>query len=625
VNAQQDLTERDAFMAGIPLFGSLDATTRLELAGQLEPVHVAAGEVIFRQGDVGEGLFLVVSGRLRVLVAADGSERMLYDAGRGAIVGEMALLTDRPRAATVHAVRDSDLLLLRRSSFRALIERSPVLTTAVMRLLADRLLTVDRLLTRDRPAAPPPGARAIAVACAGRNMGSATLIAGQLATQLARTGSVARVDADVVTRHLGPGAAQRGPGDPGRAELTGWLHTLEHEHDTVIYQPDADDTAWSRLCLSQSDVVLLVAAAGDDPSIGALEARALATDSLRCELALLHRGEPSGTASWLRGRPVADHHQLRADKPGDVARLARMVTGTGCGLVLGGGGARGLAHLGVIRALEEARIPIDVVGGTSIGAIMAGLCARDLADSDRVRVVVDMARTGRRLFTPTLPLIALSSGRRVDRVLAEHLGTVPIEDLPRRFYCVSASLTRAEAVIHERGPLWPAVRASMSLPGIYPPVYAAGDLLIDGAAVDNVPADIMRERVGSGIVIAVDVSPDVEPLTAAPYGPGLSGWHVLGRRLHPFTQAQPVPSIADILSRSTGLSQVRRRRGLDDRADLLLRPPAAGVRVLDFKAGVGLIETSYRYTVDALAKSGLATRAHGLGKTGAARKELSTY
>ena len=154
---------------------------------------------------------------------------------------------------------------------------------------------------------------------------------------------------------------------------------------------------------------------------------------------------------------------------------------------------------------------------------------------------------------------------------------MPIEDLPLRFFCISASLTRAEAVVHERGPLWPAVRASLALPGIFPPVYAAGDLLIDGAAIDNLPVDVMRGRVGGGSIIAVDVSPEVEPLTVAPYGPGLSGWRVLGRRLNPFAAPQPVPGIAEILSRSTGLSQVRHRRAALERSR---RPaaPAAGRR-----------------------------------------------
>jgi predicted acylesterase/phospholipase RssA len=230
--------------------------------------------------------------------------------------------------------------------------------------------------------------------------------------------------------------------------------------------------------------------------------------------------------------------------------------------------------------------------------------------AERVARVTAIARHGRRLLTPTLPLIALSSGRYLDRILIENLGSAPIEDLPLRFFCISANLNRAEEVIHERGPLWPAVRASLALPGIFPPVYAGGDLLIDGSAVDNVPVDVMRGRMGNGRIVAVNVSPEVEPLTAAPFEAGLSGWRVLGHRLNPFVPPQPVPSVVDILSRSTGLSQVRyQRAALDgDHIDLLLRPPVAGIGSLDFKGGLALIEVGYRHAVEALAKSGLAER-----------------
>jgi predicted acylesterase/phospholipase RssA len=279
-------------------------------------------------------------------------------------------------------------------------------------------------------------------------------------------------------------------------------------------------------------------------------------------------------------------------------------------LALGGGGARGLAHLGVIRALEEAGVPIDVVGGTSMGAVMGALLALGMDDAERVQRVTSMARNGRRLLRPTLPLVALSSGRNVDRMLAEHLGSAPIEDLPLRFFCVSANLNRAEHVIHDRGPLWPAVRASLALPGIYPPVYAAGELLIDGGALDSLPVGVMRERMGSGPIVAVDVSPEVEPLTAAPFETTLSGWRVLAHRLHPFAPPRPLPTVVDILSRSTGLSQVRHRRSaLDaDHIDLLLRPPVAGISTLDFRGGIALIEVAYRHAAQALAASGLASR-----------------
>lgn len=307
---------------------------------------------------------------------------------------------------------------------------------------------------------------------------------------------------------------------------------------------------------------------------------------------------------------MADFHHLRGDHPEDVARLARMVTGTACGVVLGGGGPRGFAHLGALRALEEAGVPIDVVGGTSIGAVMGALCAQGLSDAERIeRAVTAFTRSGR-LISPTLPLVALSSGRRVNRLLAEHLGPMSIEDLPRRFFCVSANLTRAEEVVHERGTLWRAVRASLSLPGVFPPVYADGDLLVDGAALDNVPVEAMRARIGSGPVVAVDLFQDVEPVTAAPFDSGLSGWRVLGHRLNPLAPSRPVPTVIDILSRSTGLSGVRHQRAAlaSNRVDLLLRPPLPAIGALDFKAGAALIEVGYRHAVEALARSRLGSR-----------------
>jgi predicted acylesterase/phospholipase RssA/CRP-like cAMP-binding protein len=601
MDGSRDLPGLRAFLAGIPFFSSLDDAARLELARGLEPVHVAAGGVVFRQGDAGDGLFLVASGRLRVTVTAEGTERVVHDLGRGSVVGEIALLTDRPRTATVHAVRDSDLQLLRAPVFQRLAERTPALMSEMMRLLADRLLTRDRLLA-DRA---PPAIRAIAVAAAGQDPRPAAAVGRLLADQLAQRGRARRVDAAMAERELGPGAAQRKPADPGRGELTGWLHDVERDHDWVVYQAEAADTAWSRLCLSQADVVLLAASADGEPAPGPVEARALAAPSLRCELALLHPAQPSGTARWLAGRAVADHHHLRDGRPADAARLARMITGTGCGLVLGGGGPRGFAHLGVIRALEEAGVPVDVVGGTSIGAIVAALCALGLDDAARVSALTHQIG---RLVTLTLPLVAVSSGRRVDRLLADRLGAVPIEDLPRRFFCVSASLPRAEEVIHGSGPLWPAVRASASLPGIFPPVYADGDLLVDGATLNNVPVDVMRGLVGAGGVVAVDLSPQVETLTVAPFGPGLSGWRVLGRRLNPFVPAHPVPGIGYILTRSPSLNQVRHRRTALDGVDLLLRPPVDGFGALDFKGAGPLIEMGYRYTAEALASSGLAQR-----------------
>jgi len=589
--------ELGAFLAGIPFFASFDSGTLVWLARQLESVHALAGDAIIAEGDPGDGLYVLLSGRLRVTVG----ERVLHDLGRGAVIGEIALLSDRMRSATVRAVRDSDLLLLRTASFKALIEQNPGFLAQMARLLIERLLAVDR-------PQPYAGNRAIAVAPAGRDPAHAKAIAAALTDRLTGSGATMLLDRDAIDRQLGPGTAERGPSHPRRNELTGWLDGVERGHDHVVYLTDPEDTEWSRLCLGQSDVALL-AGGGTDASLGAVEERALATRWLRCELVLVHRSRPGGTARWLSQRPVADYHHIRDGHPADVARLARMVTGTACGVVLGGGGPRGFAHLGVLHALELAGVPIDIVGGTSIGAVMGALCAQGLPHAERVeRALRAFTRSGP-LMSPTLPMVALSSGNRVDRLLGEYFGGA-IENLPVRFFCVSANLTRAEEVIHERGELWRAIRASLSLPGIFPPVYYDGDLLVDGGALDNVPTEQMRARVGGGTVIAVDISPAIEPMMVAPFGPGLSGWKVLADRLNPLSPPRPVPSVLDIVSRATGLSGTRHQRVTlgGEHVDLLLHPPVPAIGAYDFKAGAALIETGYRHAAEALADSGIPGR-----------------
>ncbi|MGH3272384.1 MAG: cyclic nucleotide-binding domain-containing protein, partial [Trebonia sp.] len=290
--------ELGAFLPGIPFFASLDEGTLVWLARQFEPVHAQAGDAIIAEGDPGDGLYVLLSGRLRVSVG----ERVLHDLGRGAVIGEIALLSDRMRSATVRAVRDSDLFLLRTASFKALIEQNPGFLAQMARLLIERLLAVDR-------PQPHAGNRVIAVVPAGRDAAHAKAIAAALAEQLTGNGTTVLLDKDAVDRQLGPRAAERGPPHPRRNELTGWLDGIERGHDHVVYLTDAEDTEWSRLCLSQSDVVLL-AGGGTDARLGPVEARALATRWLRCELVRVHRSRPGGTARWLSERPVADYHHV---------------------------------------------------------------------------------------------------------------------------------------------------------------------------------------------------------------------------------------------------------------------------------------------------------------------------
>ena len=596
------MDELARLLGHVDLFDGLDPSTLEALADQLEVEYVSAGSTIVEEGEAGDCLYIVDSGRLRVSKMVDGSEIVLRELSRADVVGEMALLDDRPRSATVRAVRDSRIYRLGASSFADLVTQRPSVLSQVARLLITRLTSVHT---------PPLGSgapRTVAMCPAGPDGSRVGRTAHLLAAELELTGRVCHVDTDMVNDALGRGAAERTPEGPGWGDLVNWFHAIERSHDHVIYETEVDLTPWSWTCLRQADLVLVVGAADGDPSLGAVEA---ATDTLtgsaRRELVLVHppfQPRPRGTARWLDRRAVDGHHHLRDGSAADVARLARLVRGEAYGLVLGGGGPRGLAHLGVIRALEETGIPIDFVGGTSIGAMMGAAVAAGLSDAERLQRIVEPIASRGRLLDVTLPILSLASATKISRMLSSQagFGSLQIEDLPRPFFCVSADLSSADEVVHETGDLWRAIRASLSIPGVFPPVYERGRLLVDGAVLNNLPVDLMRERVGSGTVIAVDLLPEMDKLESSPFEPELSGWRALGRRLRPSIGSSSVPTILDVMSRSNALAGVRAQRDVlaTTRVDLYLRPPMFPLGSFDFKAALPLVDLAYHDTMSVL-------------------------
>jgi predicted acylesterase/phospholipase RssA len=354
-----------------------------------------------------------------------------------------------------------------------------------------------------------------------------------------------------------------------------------------VYQLDPEWTTWSRRSVRSVDHIVLVAGAAGDPSISEHEQSLWTSFGGRhrpdISLVLLHDPSttlPTGTTRWLEHRDLASHHHVRRGDQQDLARLGRLLTGTATSIVLGGGGARGFAHLGVFDVLEELDKPIDMIGGTSIGAIM-GVCPAlgwDAATS-RERAVSSF----RRLMDPTLPTTSLLRGRRITRALRSMLGDTDIADLWIPYFCVSTNLTTARLEVHDRGPLVEAIRASIAIPGVLPPVPRDGDLLVDGGLLDNVPVDEMRRRNPTGQVVAVDVAPAQGPVAARDYGLSPSGFRALLDR----RRGQGPPHLVSTMVRATLLSSVRdRQRVVDDAlADLYLDVSVDGGNLLDFSQG----------------------------------------
>lgn len=576
---------RQLFLSHTSLWGSLPAKKLAVLARDMKYRELANGETLIRQGDEGHSMFLVVEGRLEARLTAQGAKRRTTVLGhlrRGELVGEMSVLSDQPRMCSVVAVRESKVLELSRSDFLSIVAQHP----EVMFGLTDELI-------RRRTEAPP----------SPYDVASVALIPKSPKVDLDRF--VQSLRASLMT--FGSVGVMRpaDAGRPTREALADVFARFEQAHNWALYlgQPDIND--WSRSVIRQADLILVIADASDDSSLTDLERSLLfgeqPASSAPVELVLLHpTGEaaPQETARWLGPRPVNVHHHVALNEPTDFARLARIITGQANQLVLSGGGVRGFAHIGVLRALHELKIPIDFVGGTSVGAGIAAFCAMRYS-ADRI---ADTLRPLLREATDlTLPLLALSSGKRATRALQKMFGSPRIEDLWINYFAVSADLERAEEYVHRRGPVWLAVRASTSLPGVYPPVPSEGRYLIDGGVLNNLPVDVMA-GIRPGRMIAVDVSQESALEFHAPPPMAVSGWRLLLRRLNPFRRASPDPSIADVLLRAGELACVAMSRinKASTPLSLAIKPPVGGYRMLEFDAFDSIIEVGYRHALDEL-------------------------
>jgi len=371
-------------------------------------------------------------------------------------------------------------------------------------------------------------------------------------------------------------------------------------------QGDASWTPWTRRCALQGDRIIIVARATGSPVPGECE-RELRKLQLkrRVELVLLHdesTRRPTGTRAWLSDREVAAHHHVRLGRASDVHRVARHLGGRATGLVLGGGGARGFAHIGVLHALREANIEIDMIGGTSIGALIGGCVAHGLTPEDMRRLAQTFA-SPRKLLDRTLPIAALMAGAKVTALYQRIFDETVIEDLWTPYFAVSSGLSSATAIIHRRGSLWRAVRASTALPAIFPPLLGENDEVhVDGGVMNNMPLDVMRDFCEGGTVIGVNPMPVRDRVRAYSFGPSVSGWHALAGRLGLFRSRVRAPSILGSVMRATEINSAQRMRqpAFRELADLLIEPDVGEFPILAFDRYAEIIDAGYRAAVQAI-------------------------
>ncbi|KID90799.1 Lysophospholipase like protein [Metarhizium guizhouense ARSEF 977] len=454
-----------------------------------------------------------------------------------------------------------------------------------------------------------------------------------------------------ILNHLGKHAFNK----MGKLRLTQYLADLEEKYGLVVYVADTSvNSPWTQTCITQADSILLVGLADGSPATGEYERFMLGMKSTaRKMLVLVHNerfSRPGLTRSWLRNRmwingghyhiqmpystnsiPVhlppskrlgqalkervqvlqaeiqkytsrKVHHTpyYSPDTPykSDFHRLARRLCGKSIGLVLGGGGARGMSQIGVIRAMEEAGIPIDVIGGTSIGAFVGALYARH-ADIVPMfgfakKFFGRMASLWRFALDLTYPSASYTTGHEFNRGIFKTFGNTQIEDFWLEYYCNTTNISKSRVEFHTSGYAWRYIRASMSLAGLLPPLCDEGSMLLDGGYVDNLTVSHMK-ALGVDIIFAVDVGA-LDDDTPQTYGDSLSGMWAFFNRWNPLSAHPNPPTLAEIQGRLAYVSSVDAlERAKTMPGCIYMRPPVDDYGTLDFIKFDEVYQMGYKF------------------------------
>jgi len=573
------------------------------LRANLEWVKLPWGRTLFEQGDITDGMYIVVSGRLRIVARDEGGEETsLEEVGRGGVFGEISVLSEsNRRAAGAVAIRDSELVRLSGEGFRNLVEASPQATLQFIQQVITQMS--DRLKPRHRQRVHPFGTIAVIP------LSEHAAIPGFMESfveALKTHGRTFHLNSQAITDQFGEDVSALAHDDPRRGQLNWFVGAQELTNRFLVLEADPVYSAWTQYCIRMADRILLVAGETSLPELRVVEEHIYTPDFTKIaptlELVLLYEQTdrmPAGTQDWLERRRIDRHYHVRLGDLADNQRLARHMAGRSVGIVFSGGGARGLAHVGVYRAIVEAGIPIDAVGGSSFGAIVAA-CVGAGWDPDLVeRNMHEFVSRTRQTFRITLPMVSILDGRRLNQIFRRYFGELRIEDLWRDTVLVSSNVSRSEPHVHRTGPLWRAVRASMAIPSVFPPIVEDNELLLDGGALNNLPTDVMKVHLRGGFVIGSDCRltqaiPDYD------FEDDFSPIKLVLERLNPRGRKTQIPNLVEVAYYSSGMRARQEIERQIANTDLLIDINTDGFSLFGYERIDDLIELGYQTAVPLL-------------------------
>lgn len=555
-----------------------------KIAKDSEPVILNTGDTLIKQGEKGKFIYLVLEGRFFATHNREGGvSKKLGEIGKGEMIGEMAMVTGEPHSATVIAIRRSTVFPLNTKQFASILHDHPLET---LNLLQNVLTRSRKMYQRDN------SIRSIALIAHSADVNLDDFVK-KIAKALKKYSRMLLITYNKVE-------------GMDKSKLLDWVSAQKSKYDLLVFQATSEHPEWREQCLNQADRILIIADAETPVDPGEVAALIGSNGNelahIQRELVLLHphrESVPCNTLEWIETLKTDHHHHLRKQYLPDYERLARRITNKSIAMVFSGGGAKGYAQYGVVRAFMEAGIPIDIVGAASAGTYVAGTVALERSTQESMKIMEQFAIKGT-LNDYTLPLLSLFSGKKGTDMAKKYCGNRKIEDLWLPFFSVSTSLKSGRTFVHTLGPLWEAIRASSSIPGILPPVISMkkDDIWVDGGVTNNAPVDVAY-RFSPGKIILVNTTEEKKFEGFDSFPPAISGWSVFWNRINPFAKKRRFPNIVSLLFRSNEVTgNLLLKKTLEDfPPNLIISPPVQQYGMLDYKFCHSIEEKGYQYAM----------------------------
>ncbi|NIP24421.1 MAG: cyclic nucleotide-binding domain-containing protein [Phycisphaerae bacterium] len=516
-------------LKAIPLFKDLADEDLDLIAARLRHISYAKGHTIFHQGDMGDTMYLVESGQ--VIVWDEAADRALAYLGPGSFVGEIALLLPERRTASLKVGLDADLYALKKDDFDQLLNQRPTIAVYMTRELSKRLLDTTKEKFK-------PQARRI------------SSLWGADHKELIKTLSH-HIEKKIAIIPLPGCSPPKGLSDLSDVLI---LNDLDISTENLAAQLGVQWEVYGHI------VMLLPA------RVSALGRRALALANT-----VISIGQPP---QWITDNIPREEIWETTNDPKQLSRIARRLTGHTVGLALSSGGGKGLAHLGVMKVLQEENIPIDFIAGTSAGAFFGILYAVGW-DSERFDAFADEIQTFNRWINwdvNFIPRAGILKGAKARDIIARLVENKRFEDLDIPFYCVAADIMTGEEIVFDSGDLADAIRASLSIPGLANPWHINNRYLIDGAFVDPIPAKLLRQK-GADIVIASSV---IQPLAHRRNGNSRD-------------KTEKMPHFLQIITNIQSLVEEQLVKSQEEEIDVLIHTKVQVDHALDFSQARSII------------------------------------